>query len=309
MTIGYQLDPEEFYKVYEIHNSSVKYTAPKDEYHICRYCGTTDVKKFKSRAHLIPEFTGNKDVFCHNECDDCNTKFGMYETHLSAFSGIHNTFIPIKGKKQFPKFKDTKNAFTNQFQGDNKTLMRIEGNSNFIKHENGFINIESVTQSFIPLHVYKSLTKFAISMIPKEDLPNFSKTIEWLKNPESQIENFIPLLLIHNEGRPPLIKPIAILMKRKDEYIKNDVPEYTFIFAYGFHRLQIFIPYNTKDEALSKETIILPLNFEFVLQKEKDKGFWNFGHMDMDCLKKVKLRDNFKAKFTPQSGDFNKLKK
>lgn len=45
---------------------------------------TTDAKKFKSRAHLIPEFTGNKEVFYYNECDDCNNKFGLYETHLSA---------------------------------------------------------------------------------------------------------------------------------------------------------------------------------------------------------------------------------
>lgn len=309
MEIGYQLDPEGFYKIYDLHNSCVDYISPIDEYHICRYCNTTDSKKFKSRAHLIPEFTGNKDIFCHNECDDCNNKFGVYETHLSAFSGIKNTFIPIKGKKQYPKFKDTKNGFTNQFQGDNKTLMRVEGNSDFIKHENGFINIESVTQSFIPLYVYKSLVKFALSILKKEELKNFSKTIEWLKNSESKIENFIPLLLIHNEGRPPLIKPLAILMKRNDSYIKNDVPEYTFIFAYGFHRLQIFIPYNINDEQLNKNTIILPLNFDFVLQKEKNKGNWGFGHMDMNHLKKVKLTDNFKVRFTPHSGNFDSFKK
>jgi hypothetical protein len=305
MTIGYQIDREEFYKIYEICSSSIDYKTPDDEYRKCRYCNTVDSKKFKSKAHLIPEFTGNKEVFCYNECDDCNNKFGLYETHLSAFSGIKNSFLPIKGKKQYPKFKDTKNGFTNQFLGDNQVSLKVEGSSEFIKHENGFINIESVTQSFIPLYVFKSLVKFAISIVKKEDLSKLTKTIEWINNPKSQSENFITLLLIHNESRPPLIKPLAILMKRKDEYLNNDVPEFSFIFSFGFHRLQIFLPYNVSDEELNKENIILPLNFDFVLQKERGKGYWSFGHMDMNWLKKVKLKDNFKAKFTPHSGNFD----
>lgn len=305
MKIIYDAHPESFYDVYELHNSSINYIFPKEEFRICRYCTNTSTTKFKSKAHLLPEFTGNKDLFCYNECDDCNKKFGLYETNLSAFSGIKNTFVPIKGKKKYPKFKDDFTKFSSQFQEGNKVIANATDETSFMKFENGVLNIESVTQPFVPLYVYKALVKFAISMMKKEELFKFKKTLEWLNEPKAKIDNFIPLLLIHNEGRPPIIKPIAILAKRK---LEINAPEFSFIFAFGFHRLQIFIPFNINDEKLKSDEIILPLNFEFVLQKQSNTAKWGFGHFDMNSLRKIRLNDNFKLNFkpSPNSPFFNK---
>jgi hypothetical protein len=292
----YDTTYENFYGNYELANSMLAYKTPNEEFHICRYCGNSDIDKFKSKAHLIPEFTGNKDIFCHNECDDCNGKFGIYETHLNAFSGIKNTFLPIKGKKGYPKFKDTKRQYTAQVREGNTVLLRSENDSNYMKIENGFVNIKATTQSFIPLYVYKALVKFGLSLLKIEDLEKFRTAIEWIKNPESQEKNIIPLLLIHNESRPPLAKPFSLLFKRKTNL---NSPEFIFIFSYGFHRLQIFLPFNETDKELNLGDVRLPLNFEFVTQSQRDKNKWSFGHFDMDYLEKVKLTDDFKVKLNP----------
>lgn len=314
MEIGFQIGDETFHKIYEIVDVSPEYISPQDEYLICRYCNETDAKKFRSKAHLLPEFTGNKEVFCYNECDDCNAKFGLYETNLNAFCGIKNTFIPIKGKKKFQKFRDEKNKFTTQFQDENKVKINFESdNNNFIKFDNGTLNIQSTTQGFIPLYVYKSLVKFGISMIKKEDLHKFTKTIEWLKVPtniHSQDDNIISLQLLHNESRPPIIKPVAFLMKRKSDYQKNNIPEFTFILAFGFHRFQIFLPYNSDDvNLLSRESIILPVHCRLFAQIQLDSNNGAFQNYDMNLLEKRNIKDDFKVYIKPITGNFNEFNK
>lgn len=294
----YEATPEKFYEIYELENSNLHYISPKDEFRICRYCKSPN-PTFRSKAHLLPEFIGNKTAFCFNECDKCNTKFGLYETNLSAYRGVKNSFVPIKGKKKYPKFKSNDGKFSNQFQDNNKVVSQVKGDTDFMKLENGVLNIKAETQTFTPLYVYKALVKFALSMLKKEDTIKFQKAFEWIKEPNKKNDdNPIPLLLIHNESRPPIVKPIAILSKRKNNEV--DSPEFTFILAYGFHRLQIFLPFNYNDEQyLDKEKIILPLNFHFVTQKQKDTGKWGFGHFDMNSLNKARLTDNFKLNFTP----------
>ena len=312
MTIGFQIGDEAFHKIYEVVNTSIDYSSPVDEHFVCRYCNETDSKKFRSIAHLLPEFTGNKEIFCYNECDDCNAKFGLYETNLNAFCGIKNTFIPIKGKKKFQKFRDEKSKFTTQFKEGNKVEMNLESNNkNFITYDNGKLNIQSTTQSFIPLYVYKSLIKFAISMIDKKDLNKFSKVIEWLSTPtkiHGEDENIMSLQLLHNESRPPLIKPVATLMKRKSDYLKNNIPEFTFIFAFGFHRFQIFLPYNSDDlNLLSKESIILPVHCQLFAQVQANSNKGAFKHYDMNMLEKRNIKDDFKVNIKPIKGDLNDL--
>lgn len=294
--IIYEVFPEKFYKVYDLENSSINYSTPKEEYRICRYCNLTN-QTFKSVAHFLPEFMGNKTLFSYNECDKCNSKFGLYETNINAFSGVKNTFIPIKGKKKYPKFKSNDGNFTSQIIDGKKVELRVDGNMDFLKIENGILNIKAQTQTFTPLYVYKGLVKFGLSLLKKEDIYKFEKAIKWLGEPAEKIDdNVIPLLLIYNESRPPLIKPIAILSKRKNNEVNS--PEFSLNIAFGFHRIQIFLPFNSDDNHLvNNEKIILPLNFHFLTQKEKNQGKWGFTHFDMNFLNKSRLFDDFKLNF------------
>lgn len=40
---------------------------------VCRFCGgERPTVSFRSRAHTIPKFLGNKSLFAYYECDTCN---------------------------------------------------------------------------------------------------------------------------------------------------------------------------------------------------------------------------------------------
>jgi hypothetical protein len=44
----------------------------------CRFCGKSNPEvSFKKKAHLIPEFLGNKMLLSDFECDSCNYEFGL----------------------------------------------------------------------------------------------------------------------------------------------------------------------------------------------------------------------------------------
>lgn len=297
----YESTPKKFYEAYSMYSSGRDYVSPQSEFHICRYCNSTN-STFKNKAHFLPEFTGNKTIFSFNECDECNTKFSLYETNLNAFGGFKNSFVPIKGKKKYPKFKSNDGRFTNQFDG-NGIVSKIIGKTDILKLENNVLKIKTETQTFTPLYVYKAIVKFALSMLKAEDIYKFTKTFEWIRLPEKMYDdNLTPLILIYNESRPPLLKPLAILCKRKN--IEINAPEFSFIFGFGFHRLQIFLPFNSADEEqLSKEKIIFPLNFHSVTRKEINSGKWSFAHFDMNFLNKARLTDNFKLNVTPREND------
>lgn len=64
----------------------------------CRFCGTTDPKKFRKDAHALPEALGNKWLFSLDECDECNNRSSRYEGELVASIGAFLTLGGVKGK-------------------------------------------------------------------------------------------------------------------------------------------------------------------------------------------------------------------
>jgi hypothetical protein len=74
---------------------------------ICRFCGKRDDEvTFKSVAHAIPEFIGNRCMISMNECDECNQFFANNaEDHLSKASAPMRTMSQVRGKKGIPTHK------------------------------------------------------------------------------------------------------------------------------------------------------------------------------------------------------------
>ena len=276
--------------VYEIGDMSIpyeeyvkmdEYKTEDSEYNICKYCGENDPLKFSSKAHLIPEFTGNKEWFCNNECDKCNNGFSAYEYNLKNFGAFKNSYLPISGKKKFPKYTDGNEDFILQFQAD-KSLKMDAKNIDSFKTQNERIYFKSLTMPFVPLNVYKCLFKIALGMMKKDDFEKFSSSIAWLKDKKMKVEPKIPLLLLYNPNSKPVIKPIALLLKRKESY---NCPEYSFIFIWGFSLFQIFLPFNPNDENLNYEELKLPILPMFTIQKQDGKI--GLSHFDMNSLKKI----------------------
>lgn len=291
-TVNYEL--EVFPKLYEMVVNTSTYQPDKSEFQICRFCNEKDPSKFKSKAHIIPEFTGNKKLIHYCECDTCNNKFSKYERDLFNFGGIKNIIVGIKGKKKYPKHIDYKNNFSIQSSEDGLIINEHKPND-VIKVKNGKLaSISSETVKFSPRNVQKALVKIALSMMDKNELYKFSKTMEWLSNPEDSLteEKHPCFILIERENKIGLKKPAAMLMKRKRDY---NSPEYSMLFYYSLFAIQIFIPFNEADKNLDYNDIKLPLSTLVVCDLKNFKEV-KFEHYYMTKLKKVKMLDKWTGK-------------
>lgn len=282
------------HEVYELYHSNFEYTHPESEKYICRYCGVKGKNNFKAKAHLIPEFTGSKDLFAFNECKVCNNKFGVYENSLKNFA-VKNIYAPIKGKGGFKKHKDFSNDTVTQFR-DEKTLVTTVNRKDYMDEVvEGKLKLTAVSYPFIPLYVYKSLMKFALSLLKTEDIKYFNEAFDWINEKDKKIAHKIPLTLISSdEAKPILLKPMAALLRKKIEY---NSPEFTFLFSWGFYNFQIFLPFNNNDSELDYSSFNLPIRPDFI-RKSKD-GHIKFQHLEMNSINSFKVKNNLLVPFKP----------
>jgi CDGSH-type Zn-finger protein len=92
-TVSYEL--ESFHKTYEMTTNTKNYKVPVEGFQKCRFCGEENPQEFNDKAHVIAEFTGNKDLIYFSECDNCNNTFSKYERDLSIFAGLYNTMSSL----------------------------------------------------------------------------------------------------------------------------------------------------------------------------------------------------------------------
>ncbi len=92
----------------------------------CRFCSRSEPDvTFKTIAHAVPEFLGNKQLILRNECDACNEFFSNnLEDHLDKYTKHFRTSAQIKGKRKVPsnKSKDKKTRFDFK-PGDKSTIV------------------------------------------------------------------------------------------------------------------------------------------------------------------------------------------
>lgn len=292
MTVSYEVDT--LYDLYNLEWTLADYRIPIDEDYECRFCGQTDKIRFKGKAHIIPEFTGNKDLVYKSECDDCNNLFSKYERDLMLFGGVKNIIAGIKGKK-YPRHIE-KNKFELNYTGENELTIKEYNKNDQLKIQDGKFSVSSSSQKICLRFVQKALVKIALSMIEKEELRKFSKTLDWLQKPEDNLteRNHPIFLLIEREKRPPLKKPGAMLLKKKKEYSNYNSPEYTFLFYYSFFAYQLFLPFNKSDSDLDFEKIKLPL-CPSVITDLKNMKTIGFNHYDTSRFKKILVKDKFEC--------------
>ncbi len=68
---------------YHLNEEEKIYLGDKDN-RVCRFCKKDSTQTtFRTVAHAIPEFVGNKKLIAHYECDVCNAKFSrLLESHM-----------------------------------------------------------------------------------------------------------------------------------------------------------------------------------------------------------------------------------
>ena len=80
----------------EVHGQKVE-----KEKRICLFCGRTMPEvKFSKIAHAVSETIGNKSLFSHFECNQCNEAFGdFFEDSLGKYLLPFKIVSQIYGKK------------------------------------------------------------------------------------------------------------------------------------------------------------------------------------------------------------------
>ncbi|KIA92251.1 hypothetical protein OC25_17600 [Pedobacter kyungheensis] len=217
---------------------------------ICRFCNQRwPVVKFKKIAHALPRCIGNNVLFSYNECDDCNNKFGrLLETQFANFMNLDHTITGIRGKKGYPKYKMENAAITTT--GSFIDWKEVPPENIDFDQQAGIVRITQKMPGYIPIAVYKSFVKMALTLVPEDEMPNFSKTLEWINEKSHQGSQFQFDALSMLQGKVSSTQReagiSAIVLKRKAQTDESH-PYMMFRLTYGSFMFQLPIPLSIKD--------------------------------------------------------------
>ncbi len=256
----------------------------------CRFCGKNKPEvKFKSKAHAIPEFMGNKALIDLNECDDCNIFFSAnLENNFSEFLLPVRTNLAMVGKTDVPTYvsktsrieSDGTNMEIKQFVSDPVTILDEAANK---------VTMPLTVKTYVPIGVYKCLTKMALSIMPDEDAKHFDRAREWIltKDPTHQVGSFAGHVayVFFVPGPRVFEHAWAALLGRRDDTFK--LPH--VIFAIGSANLifQSFVPLSDKDDFLHGHKFSFP-RFGLPTGPGSEFGVSTVGRMPLDSPEKVK---------------------
>lgn len=147
----------------------------------CIFCNKDYSKDlFNSKAHAVSEFLYNKSIFHWNECNECNNKFNKIEREFSNLIEIDRSLLSMNGKNGVAQTNLSKveNASRITFNKEYKipVLNNATPNKGFlsVNYENGNVVIKNIRNSYYNTNVFKCLTKYALSIMPVEQITNYS---------------------------------------------------------------------------------------------------------------------------------------
>jgi len=262
-------------------NYEKKYSFGNKEKKICRFCGKGEEEvTFKTSAHVLPELIGNKYLVSNYECDKCNQLFKIYDDQFSKWIGPERSFSKIHGKRGVPSYKKSDDSMrVDENNGKlNITLSNGNNDTDFQSDKKSF-KTKLDTQTFRPRFAFKCLVKMGLSLLPEEELRNFSRTFKWLQisSPEKDTYNIKCLVCVRSfiPGADPFNQPMAILLRRKNE--KIIAPYMYFFLGFSNYTFQIFIPFSERDENLKGKTFNIepfPHPFEILGSEDKIKFYY-----------------------------------
>lgn len=260
-----------FFETYERISSAddFKNSFKKDINKICKFCSNTSTNvDFKNIPHIIPELLGRNNYTCNEECDSCNTKFGRYETDLSNYISPYQTLIGQKTKNKIPSFQGRVSGSykpTLMRNKDGKTEINFGGNLSDFKYDykGKILNLNFKKKKFIPVNVYRSFVKIALSLCSKEELQNYDGITSWLLDSTDNMDTYVydlPLHLFRTrfENKYYTIPTATLYKRRKDISIEGSyIPNLCLIVNSGVFTFQLFIPFCQETKAINTKVLKL----------------------------------------------------
>jgi hypothetical protein len=258
----------------------------------CRFCKKQEPEiTFNSIAHAIPEFVNNHKLISYYECDSCNSKFARtIETHMGDYMNVYHTLSQVRGKRGVPSYSKGGEKSRIDYTPEGLKIDSHEGErENFvIDKKNKTITIKAIRATYIPIAIYKCLTKMALTIMEDEDLLDFQHSLDWINEEQHDKSNFkisgLKCIFSFTPGPLPHDFTTCILFKRKDNHT-DDVPYMQFLLAYGNYTFQIYLPMSKKDVENGIITMTpIPTPFDF----ENEYGKPKYTVLDFTSKEKVK---------------------
>ena len=187
---------------------------------VCRYCNkTTPDVTFNNKSHTISQALGNICYITNDECDSCNTKFGLsIEQDFAHYVEMFNSLAHDKfrlGGIDFSKDNDGHIFVTNMDEG---ILLGETDSEIFYTYKGSIVKLQNV---------YRAMCKYAIGFMPSEILKDLKDTIKWI-NGDYNIES-LPIVkkALHSSLQE---QPIMNIYIRKNEADQS----YPYLFV-DFH--------------------------------------------------------------------------
>lgn len=218
----------------------------------CRFCGKTGREHFKLRAHALPESIGNRALLSNHECDECNEFFGnSLEDDFAKLLGLTRTLGRVRGKSGVPSYKNASEAFRIEWKA-HKFEVRDSSSSPVatVDEKERTLNFTDATAPFVPIAVYKCLTKMALSVMPELDMQSFGATLRWLRDSDhavdaNRVERDVGVQLFKPGPVPDRVGRASLLRRR--EHASREIPYMLFVLVTQNFGFEIGIPFSGLD--------------------------------------------------------------
>ena len=264
---------------------------PSKSKRICRFCDKPNGEvTFRKVAHSISEALGNKKIITNDECDLCNEKFGTgIENDLILYLNLYRNIFGIKGKNGIPKLKGKNFEIENNGTIEIKHYLN-EDEENDPNKDDFKVRFET-NQDLVSQNIYRTLVKYALSVIDNKNLENFTETIKWI-NQEISFDNLPKVAMLKSYDlfsyHPKLV---VYLQKEEDLSLPYAVAEFRFTFL----TFVFIIPKSSKDKIDFTEEKDFNVFWDF-FKHYKSAPNWSFKNMHDNVPRKFIMNLNFEER-------------
>ena len=235
-------------------NESTKIYLGSQENQKCRFCGWSSPNvTFNTVAHAIPQFTNNHSLINYNECDQCNAIFSKtLETHMGSYMNPYHTLSQVRGKKGVPSYNKGGEKSRIDMAKNGLEVKSVEGEREIFHFDDDkkIITFSAIRATYIPIAIYKCLTKMALSIMDENKLQYLRNTLNWINEADHQNNSYnlhnLKCFFSFTPGPLPHYFTSALLLERRPD-AKLNVPHMTFVLAYGNFTFQIYLPLSELD--------------------------------------------------------------
>lgn len=233
----------------------------------CRFCGKAGrggAAQFVSKAHVIPQFMGNRNLLSYFECDACNDHFNKYETSFAHFIGASRTIALLKGQgNQVPKFVDQDGGLTLEQVRDSLCLYLNEELSGVIlDQEHKEIAISTIRHDYVPIHILKVLVKIGLCLLDDDEVADYEVARQFVMSDAHDTAfagNAMLRLHLYVLPGPAWLDPPAAYLFTLNAASAEPFPHKQLVLTFGNYCYQLALPFGKADnERLMGKKVQLP---------------------------------------------------